>query len=90
MGASQTYALQTHVSRPQIYAPTAKVVRQHEPTVGQGSNAPLPWVSESHDLLGSEATAGIEPAMKVLQIDGPICNRRLEKPSKLEEIATSD
>src|SRR5437870_806629 len=36
----------------------------------------------SRDLLGSEATAGIEPAMKVLQIDGSICEPRYEKPKK--------
>jgi len=42
------------------------------------------------DFLESEATAGIEPAMKVLQIDGPICEPRLEKPRKFGEIASSD
>jgi len=41
-------------------------------------------------LLKSEATAGIEPAMKVLQIDGSIREPRTEKPRKFVEIAPSD
>jgi hypothetical protein len=47
-------------------------------------------VSESRDSLGSEATAGIEPAMKVLQIDGSVRKPRPEKLRKFEEIASSD
>ena len=42
------------------------------------------------DLLESEATAGIEPAMKVLQIDGSIREPRYETPRKFGEIAPSD
>src|SRR5438093_9231207 len=37
------------------------------PVARQRSGEPLPWSSDPRDLLGSEATAGIEPAMKVLQ-----------------------
>ena len=47
-------------------------------------------VSEPRDLLGSEATAGIEPAMKVLQIDGSVREPRLKNPRKFQEIASSD
>src|SRR5438132_12541985 len=37
------------------------------PVARQRSGEPLPWSSDPRDLLETEATAGIEPAMKVLQ-----------------------
>jgi hypothetical protein len=40
---------------------------KREKVAQQRSNRPLPLVFESCELLGTEATAGIEPAMKVLQ-----------------------
>jgi len=47
-------------------------------------------LGNQRNLLASEATAGIGPAMEVLQIDAPICDPRPEKPRKFGEIATAD
>jgi hypothetical protein len=40
--------------------------------------------------LASEATAGIEPAMKVLQIDGSLREPIVENPREFQELASSD
>jgi hypothetical protein len=45
------------------YEPTSRVDGEAD----GGICDPCPWSSGSNDLLGTEATAGIEPAMKVLQ-----------------------
>jgi hypothetical protein len=37
-----------------------------------------------------EATAGIEPAMKVLQIDGSLREPIVENPREFQELASSD
>jgi len=47
-------------------------------------SARTPFLKFSPELA-SEATAGIEPAMKVLQIDGSIREQRTEKPRNSEK-----
>jgi hypothetical protein len=88
--ASQTFDLQTHGLVRQTHVPAAEFVRQHESRKDDGLEDLCLVASEFRDFLETEATAGIEPAMKVLQIDGSVREPRREKPRKFQEIASSD
>src|SRR2546425_7635938 len=72
----QTYDLGHEMRRPEMRRRRTKVWR----TSGR----------RNRNLFDSEATAGIEPAMKVLQTAAPIREPRRKKSRKIEKIVSSD
>ena len=65
--ALQTLALQTLAFVREALASIVNCRTKSDQPIDEGLEDPCLATSKSCDLLGSEATAGIEPAMKVLQ-----------------------
>jgi hypothetical protein len=65
--SAKTLAMQTLAFVRETPASIVRLAKLREQTHDEGLEDLCHGPSESRDLLGSEATAGIEPAMKVLQ-----------------------
>ena len=67
LASTKTLALQTLAFVRETLASIVRLGRQPDQTHDEGFQDPCPMTREFANPLASEATAGIEPAMKVLQ-----------------------